>query len=853
MTGSTAAVSGSPAARLLSRALHPVALTSLLVALSGAVWVAAGLGHSARPFNPIVWAFVLLAYCASASSKLHIEVRRHTYSLSLSEIPLVVGLFWLPPWSILVAAVLAEATMLVRRRTSVERMLFNLGLIIFVVCLAASVFAAAGGFAISDIDSWPAAYAATESEIVASALAVVLVITHVQGKPRAAQVWSLFGTAVVTAALTTTLALVILLAIHVTAWASALVFVIVGVFVLAYRSYAGSVQQRKSLNELYEFTRAVGTSKQGVGLADTVLERTREFLKAEGATLWLPAIGPYPEMLLTARVDEGVRDEPLGPPDPVRALVMAENRTMLVAARSADNPEIRRALHARRVDEVIVTPLRSGDTVIGVLEVTNRLGDVSTFGPDDARLLKTLAAHAGVAVENSRLVDRLRHDAYHDALTGLPNRRRFSTALDEAIAVRPAPNEVVAVVLLDLDSFKDVNDTLGHVAGDQLLAEVGHRLRDVAPQGALVARMGGDEYALLLRLPSASAAQREGLALLAALTEPIDVEGMSIDARASVGIALFPDHAVDGGTLLQRAEVAMYEAKGAVRQVQTYQPAMDSRSTRRLSLVSELRRAIEEQHLTVYYQPKVSLADQELVGVEALVRWHHPERGVIDPDDFIPIAEHTGLIGVLTSYVLESALRQCRAWLDEDRYLHVAVNVSTRSLVDSDFADDVDRLLHLTGVPASMLTLEITESSVMSDIDRALPTLHRLRDRGVRLSVDDFGTGHSSLTYLRRLPVDEVKIDKTFVLNMATDSGDLAIVRAIVDLGRHLGLTVVAEGVESEIAYTLLRDIGCDMVQGFLLSRPVPYERLETWIRARTVLAPATAGGGVRRLRVAGA
>jgi len=825
-----------------------------MLAVAGGAWLAGWPVSDHVRFSGPLFAVVLLWYLLAHQprSQLTIEVRRHTVGLMWTDLPLVVGLFLLPSWAVLVAATLGRLSAHLRPGASVQRLLFNASVTVLNVTVVAGILNRSPVRAVTHPLTWAMVYLAVIVGALVAAAAVLAVIALVQGTPDPRTVSTTAIAAVTAGISSTTIALVLLLTLQVTPWSAVLLVLIGAVFVFVYRSYARSVRERKSLAELYEFTRAVGTAREQSGLADTVLERTRAFLRAETATLWLPAGGTYPEVWLTCRVDEGVVDSPAQHrADPIRLRALREGQTVLVGRRTTDDPLGRQALRQRGVDEVICTPLRSGSAVVGVLEVANRLGELSAFAAEDARLLQTLAAHAGVAVENSRLLDRLRHDAYHDALTGLPNRRRFAAAVDEAVAVRPVPGETVAVILLDLDAFKDVNDTLGHLAGDRLLVEVGNRVRAVAPAGALVARMGGDEFAVLIRLSGIGAAHDEAVRLHDALEVPVDIEGMSVDARASVGVAAYPDHAVDGSTLLQRAELAMYAAKTAVRRVQTYLPTMDSLSLRRLSLVSELRRAIEEHQLQVFYQPKVSPAEQEFVGVEALVRWNHPQHGVINPDDFVPVAEHTGLIGLLTSYVLETALRQCRDWLDDGRRLHVAVNLSVRSLVDPDFPDQVDQLLRETAVPPGMLTLEITESGVMSDIDRALPTLHRLRDLGLRLSVDDFGTGHSSLTYLRRLPVNEVKIDKTFVLNMATDSGDLAIVRAIVDLGRHLGLTVVAEGVESEVAYTLLREMHCDLVQGFLLSRPVPYERLETWIQARTELAPSATGSGPR-LRVVG-
>ncbi len=496
-----------------------------------------------------------------------------------------------------------------------------------------------------------------------------------------------------------------------------------------------------------------------------------------------------------------------------------------------------------------MVPLRSGSAVIGCLEVADRLSDLSTFSANDVRLLETLAAHAAVAVENSRLVDRLRHDAYHDSLTGLPNRRRLLNAITAAINVQPSPGEVVALLQFDVDSLRDVNETLGYVAGDRLLAEVGRRLQAEAPKGALVARTGGDEFAVLVRAQGAEGASATAVALQYSLIEPFELENFTVDVGAAVGIALYPDHASDAETMMQRVDVATYAAKTNPRSVQLYRPAMESRTVHRLGLVAELRRAIEDGSLTVHYQPKVALATRELLGVECLVRWEHAEQGLVSPDDFIPVAEQTGLVGALTSRVLRTALEQCKAWNDAGRPIGVSVNLSSRSLLDPEFPDELQSLLDEIGLPPPLLTLEITESGMVGDADRPLPTLRRLHSMGVRLAVDDFGTGYSSLAYLRRLPVHEVKIDKSFILGMATDSGDLAIVRAIVDLGRHLGLSVVAEGVESEMTLALLENMGCDVAQGFLFSRPLPHERIEAWMSARTELTPGTPDGD-QRLRV---
>jgi predicted signal transduction protein with EAL and GGDEF domain len=358
--------------------------------------------------------------------------------------------------------------------------------------------------------------------------------------------------------------------------------------------------------------------------------------------------------------------------------------------------------------------------------------------------------------------------------------------------------------------------------------QVAGRLAAEVPEAVTVARLGGDEFALLV--PGADGGAAVAAQVHAALRAPVRVGEVELEVRASLGIAVCPDHGDDSSVLLRHADVAMYAAKAAQLAVQTYSAEIDRSNPRRLALVNELRAAVEDEHLTCHYQPKVRVADSAVTGVEALVRWHHPTLGNVGPDDFIPIAEHTGLIVPLTSLVLRTALEDCATWARAGHVLEVAVNVSPRALLAPEFVAEVAAVLARTQVPASRLTLEVTESSVMHDPQRATEVLHALHALGVSLSVDDFGTGYSSLAYLQKLPVHEVKVDRSFVRDLATDTGDVAIVRAIVDLGHNLGLRVVAEGVEDARSLAVLGELGCDTAQGYLISRPVPHERLMTWL-----------------------
>jgi diguanylate cyclase (GGDEF)-like protein len=418
-----------------------------------------------------------------------------------------------------------------------------------------------------------------------------------------------------------------------------------------------------------------------------------------------------------------------------------------------------------------------------------------------------------------------------------------------------APNEVVAVFVLDIDGLRDVNDSLGHDAGDQMVREVAARLRHLAPAAAQVGRAGSDEFVLAVRLEDADQAVELAAQLRGVVQAPMEFDSITLDVDVAIGIAVHPEHGADAETLVKRADLAAQAAKQLVSPINLFRPALQARSSHRSGLAADLRRALENGEIEVYFQPKVALSDRRVVGVECLARWHHPTHGQVAPAEFVAVAEHTGQLGRLTDVVLREGLRRAKGWHAVGRSLPVAVNLSVRTLIDPTFAQRVRDLLDQTGVPASLLTLEITEDGMVGEPDRPMATLRRLHEYGIRLAVDDFGTGYSSLSYLRRVPVHEVKIDRSFVQGMATDAGDLAIVRAVVDLARHFNLVVVAEGVESEVTVSLLESVGCDIGQGFLFSRALPYERLEAWLSLQTepitdpVIPGQDPGTEVRRLR----
>jgi diguanylate cyclase (GGDEF)-like protein len=418
---------------------------------------------------------------------------------------------------------------------------------------------------------------------------------------------------------------------------------------------------------------------------------------------------------------------------------------------------------------------------------------------------------------------RLRHQALHDALTGLPNRALLHRRAERDLR----GDDPAAMLLIDLDRFKEVNDTLGHDYGDALLVEVAERLGGALRRGDTLARLGGDEFAVLVAgAPDREAVVEVAARLQDALRRPFALRGVAVELEASIGVALYPEHGRTIGRLLQRADVAMYDAKRGRHGVSTYSAERDPYSADRLGLLAELRSAIERDELILHYQPKVSLQTGELLGVEALVRWQHPTRGLLYPDDFIPLAERTGAVADLTRWVVDRALAECR-----ELELPVAVNLAAANIVDVTLPAAIGAALERHGVPAERLVCEISEHTVMADPVRATAVLAGLRELGVGLSLDDFGTGHSSLSYLKRLPLDEVKIDRSFVAGMAEDENDAVIVRSTIDLARNLGLRVVAEGVETAEIMDTLAELRCDVAQGYFISRPAELQALKVSLR----------------------
>lgn len=509
-------------------------------------------------------------------------------------------------------------------------------------------------------------------------------------------------------------------------------------------------------------------------------------------------------------------------------------------ASHGSGPELLALAHPDDRD-VLAAALRSVTSEQGAVAVEVRLSgdhgergwrtfEVSIQDRDAEAAVGGLVLTGHDITERQVMQQEMEHRALHDTLTGLANRELLADRCDQALRAAERDGRTVGLLLIDLDRFKEINDTLGHHFGDQLLIQIGPRFAGVLRACDTVARLGGDEFAVLLpEVSGIDAAAAVAHTLQAALSRPFHVEGVELDVKASIGVVVSGEHGLNATTLMQRADIAMYVAKNRNPRVSTYDPENDTHTPERLALLGDLRRALRSGELLLHYQPKVSLSTHEVCGAEALVRWQHPVHGVLQPDAFIPLAENTGLIGPLTRHVLDLALAQTRRWADQGAPLQIAVNLSARNLLEDRLDEAVAELLARHGVPARHLKLEVTESAIMTDPVRAKEVLHRLAGRGIEIAIDDFGAGYTSLGQLKNLPITEIKIDLSYVTTMDTDTSNRLIVRSLIELGHDLGLSAVAEGVETAAIRDGLTSYGCDVAQGYFLSRPLPVEAFDRW------------------------
>ena len=783
-----------------------------------------------------------VAFALAEALVVHLQTGRQAYSYSLSEIPLVVGLAYASPATLLLARVAGSAfTLAAQRRQPLNKLTFNVANLALEAVLAVALWDVVLGHASpTSPRGWAAALVTCAT---VDALGTVLIAAAVGLQERRLPVGLLREVAVsgpVATALNASVAVVVVTLLAVDWRAAWTVAVLIGLLFLAQRTYDQLRRRTATLEYLQRFSRQLAHDPRLITTGEAVLRQLRGDLNAELAELqlWSSFTGREP-MTLRDEAGEHVRTTTSGwgegsDADPSLA-VPSRRCTATLAPRRTRDPALAALLERRGVRDLVMAPIVGvdGQGPVGCLLAADHQGDVGTFTREDLLLLQALADYASVSLRNAALTDDLRrqvsttvHQAQHDALTGLPNRTFFRDQVSRALR-RTRP---VSVLLVDLDQFKHVNDTLGHRTGDELLQRVGARLEATLPQARCIARLGGDEFGVLLPGPA-----RDGLQaaerVVRTLQQPLAVGELSIAAAASIGVATSPDHGSDVETLMQHADVAMYEAKRTRSGIEGYDPRTDTFSEEHLALAAGLGDALRSGQLVVQYQPKVRLHDRQLIGVEALVRWRHPALGLLPPGVFIPIADQAGLMGAITAFVLQTSVLQREEWARAGLPLQVAVNISPRDLLGREFVTRVRDTLDASAMAAEHLTLEITEDSLMLDAERAVGVLGRLADLGVQLAVDDLGTGHSSLAYLKALPVREIKIDRSFVTGMADDPRDEVIIGAVVEMARGLDKTVVAEGVENDRTWRALRRLGCDAAQGYWMSRAIDPADLFEWAR----------------------
>jgi len=796
------------------------------------------------------WAIAVL-FCLAGVFVVRFQYVRESASFSLSQIPLVLGLFFLSPGELLVAHLIGAVAGSLYWKHPPLKLLFNVARSTLGVVVAITLFhlVISLGEPLGPM-AWLAALLAALAADALATMTSAAATFLTEGKRRKMQ--SLLTVGAVTTVANTCLAVVSVVMFTdrpSEAWLAVVLWVMT---FLGYRAYGSVRQNHESMELLYESSGA-GSALNVESVLVQLLAQAREMFRCEIAEITVLPHAEGEPALRTA-LGPGTSKVVLQPLE-IDATRGAWGRVM-----GSDGPVLMpRPLRASRfrtffmepnITDAMVAPLRAGGRSLGAMIVANRIGTFETFDEDDLRLFETLIKHTSTSLENGRLVDHLRrqaaaseHLSLHDRLTGLPNRALFQEAVRQAVGAAKREKNSSAVMLMDLDRFKEVNDTLGHHYGDLLLQEIGVRLRDRLRESDMVSRIGGDEFAILLPVVAdADAAMVTARKLLEAFEEPVALNEINLEIGASIGIALYPHDGDSPEVLLQRADVAMYQAKESHTGCEIYSHESSGESVDRLGLVSELRGAIENEELKLLYQPKADLRTGQVLGFEALMRWMHPTRGFISPKDFVQIAEHAGLIKALTSFALNSALRHCASWARDGLALQVAVNVSARSLLDVDFPDEVAELLKRWDVPPEFLQLEIDEDSIMADPERTREIIERLSAMGVRFAIDGFGTGSSSLSHIKRLPVHVLEIDRRFVMGMQDDQSDAIIVRSMIDLGHTLGMRVVAEGVESLETLETLMSLGCDVAQGFYLARPLPPERLMEWSASFKLPLPAEAG-----------
>lgn len=755
--------------------------------------------NAGAPIFPGSWWLVFpiaVGYLIADRLMFHIEFRREAISFSLSEVPTIFAIAFLgpvPAIAVRVGASLVSAC--VGARPPAIKSVFNAALFAFETAIAFAIVrqlvdpmsAEEGPFLI-------AATVGTAAATVAGLIAVTLVISLFDGELfktlRAvastnmvtATIGALTGAAAVAPALFGPLYSLLSLLPVVGVWG-------------ALQQHGMITQRHRELIDLHAFSRVLDTALQLDILAPRALDEIARIVNADRVTLRLDAAdGDTPQTWSLGReIDQGECSS---------------------SGDSSDN-------------NLCAVPLLADGLTIGTLSIANPNRE-GRFRQEDRDRAQDLAEQLGASIRNGLLHASVERTAMHDGLTGDPNRLAFEQRLQHELS-EPRSDQL-AVIVLDLNQFKEVNDTLGHHVGDQVLVEFAGRVRSVLGDGDMLSRFGGDEFAILLRRDRLGDTRAVAEEILTKSYTPLKLDGCDAVVTASIGIAYVGEFDTEPAGILRRADIAMYAAKNQRMGIEIYRDEIDRRTPARLSLLGDLRTAIERNELQVHFQPKIDLKTSTVVGAEALVRWEHAERGWIAPDDFIGVAEESGLIRLVTEVVLNKSIERAATWHAAGHDLGVAVNLSALDLHDESLAERIGEQLQQHGLRANRLTLEITESALMVDTARTMRTIEALDLLGVRMSLDDFGTGYSSLSYLRRLPVAELKIDQSFVRDLLLNVNDDVIVRSTVDLGHNLGLLVVAEGIENQQVFDHLTSLGCDIGQGFGIARPLSPDRFEHWL-----------------------
>jgi diguanylate cyclase (GGDEF)-like protein len=806
-----------------------VRICSLAMLVAAAAVVATlllpDLTSSTLPAKWWVLPIVAIAFSVAERTVFHFEFRREAIAFSLSEVPTAFALVYLAPGPAIAARVIGSLALIsFQWRNRYYKLLFNAAVFALEMAISYHVVRWA-------IGRWPGSSVALLIALVpATALATIvgslinsIAIALVDGNARGRLAGEL-RVSVRLAPMNALTAAAVVAPTLISPWLVLLSAAPLIAFWSLMKSYGTLEQRFRDLDDLHGFVGRVGHSLNLDEVMTAAVNDIANLLRAQRAAVVVFS----PERPLRASVGVELPDLPVTATDHRWVNVMGPRKSQLLDAAECA------ALGfggLAAIGDVLCAPVREGESVVGFIAVAQRVGAQGHFRSVDVERLQTLSEQIGPNLRKALLHHRIEFEARHDALTGLPNRSSFERIVETELTkehLRSA-DELAVIMMMDLDRFKEVNDTLGHSAGDVVLNDFAKRICAQLGPNDVLARLAGDEFALLA-FRNLDAVHAMAEKLVDEARQPFVIDGLDVVVTMSVGVALVTGDVTDASTLLRQADIAMYTAKSRHTGYELYSPEIDRRTPARLSMLGDLRNALERLDLQVFLQPKVDLASGVVIGVEALARWAHPRRGWVAPEDFVPVAEETGLIKQLTDQVLEASIAQLQRLRTMGHHLGLAVNLSTHDLLDELLPERVMRHLEAHDVDPTLLTLEITESSLLIDAPRARTTIDRLNKHGIRLSVDDFGTGYSSLSYLRHLPVSELKIDRSFVANVLFDEQDEVIVRSIIDLGHNLGMQVVAEGVETDEVLNRLKGFDCDVAQGFGICRPVPLDSFVAWL-----------------------